>query len=138
MNFVRGDPFDIFRMAGGRGTKDHKVGLGPLQTGIHVIKHLVIRDPKPVDGVLHPRGLIVTQADDFDARMFRRHLEQIFHVEVVKVNAGNSKFHKGSGQGGDIAKDDGFTNLALPRFSGSGKPDPTGGIPPRTHQEPPC
>ena len=49
----------------------------------------VARQAEFANGFVHPARLLVTNADHFGSWMVLGELEQVAHVEVVKIDAGN-------------------------------------------------
>ncbi len=49
-------------------------------------------DLEVADGVLHSEGLDVTDSDEFRARMISDRTEEVAHVKMIKVDAGDAPF----------------------------------------------
>ena len=72
-----------------RRAKDDHLGLRLFQTLAVIGVALPPRDAQLADGLFHPFGVLVTDADDLDLRMLAGHAQQVAHVEMIEVNAGD-------------------------------------------------
>ena len=80
----------------GGGAEDDDIGLRGFEAGAVVGEGAFAGEAEFAHGFLHARGLLVGDADDLGVRMFVGVAEQVAHVEVVEVDAGdfpNLSFH---------------------------------------------
>src|SRR5438094_5230916 len=66
------------------------VGPGFLQTCAVIGTASVARDTELADRLLHPRGFLVADTDNLAVRMFGGHSQQVAHVKVIEVDAGDA------------------------------------------------
>jgi hypothetical protein len=113
MDLVGGDFHGPFGVAGGGGAEDDEVGLGFGEAGIGVGEDLGFGEVEVLDGAAHAFRMFVADGDDFGVRMVVGHAEEVTHVEVIEVDAGDTH------EGGDISRGDAETRRFLRlRFGG--------------------
>jgi hypothetical protein len=56
----------------------------------HIGKDAIGWDAEIANSFLHSRGLLIANGNEFRIRMLVNHAEEIPHVEVIEVNAGDA------------------------------------------------
>ena len=79
-------PLAVFRCR--RAQNDH-VGPRFLEASAVIGEAPFTRDVQLANGFLHPAGFFITDAHKLRARMHHGHPQEIAHVKMVEVNAGN-------------------------------------------------
>ncbi len=93
----RGDLGDPVAVIGGGGTEDDDVRLRLLHAGAVVGEDLGVGEAEIALGVHEACGLLIADADDLGIRVLGGLAQQVAHVEVIEIDAGDAPFfaHRG-------------------------------------------